>query len=49
MYAAASEESGDNLVNGRGDAYCGMLNLSYNLNLRGIKAYIPEQLKKLQK
>lgn len=49
MYAAASEESGDNLVNGRGDAYCGMLNLSYNLNLRGIKAFIPEQLKKLQK
>ena len=41
MYAAASEESGDNLVNGRGDAYCGMLNLSYILNLRGIKAYIP--------
>ena len=42
MFAAASEESGDNLINGRGDAYCGMLNASYNLALRSIKAYIPE-------
>ncbi|AGX44259.1 L-fucose/L-arabinose isomerase family protein [Clostridium saccharobutylicum] len=42
MFAAASEESGDNLINGRGDAYCGMLNASYNLALRNIKAYIPE-------
>ena len=38
---AAAEESGDNLVGGRGDAYCGMLNASYNLKLRNIKAYIP--------
>ena len=42
MFVAASEESGDNLVDGRGDAYCGMLNASYNLALRNIKAYIPE-------
>lgn len=42
MFVAASEESGDNLINGRGDAYCGMLNASYNLALRNIKAYIPE-------
>ena len=42
MYAAAAEESGDSLLDGRGDAYCGVLNLSYNLALRGIKAYIPE-------
>ena len=42
MYAAAAEERGDNLVDGRGDAYCGMLNCSYNLNLRNIPAYIPE-------
>ncbi|MBQ2824048.1 MAG: L-fucose/L-arabinose isomerase family protein [Oscillospiraceae bacterium] len=42
MFAAAAEEFGDNLVDGRGDAYCGMLNASYNLGLRGIKAYIPE-------
>ncbi len=42
MFVAAAEESGDNLVGGRGDAYCGMLNASYNLKLRNIKAYIPE-------
>ena len=42
MFVAASEESGDNLLDGRGDAYCGMLNASYNLALRNIKAYIPE-------
>ncbi|ADL51977.1 L-fucose/L-arabinose isomerase family protein [Clostridium cellulovorans] len=42
MFVAAAEESGDNLINGRGDAYCGMLNASYNLALRNIKAYIPE-------
>ena len=29
-------------MDGRGDAYCGMLNASYNLKLRNIKAYIPE-------
>ncbi len=42
MFIAAAEESGDNLIQGRGDAYCGMLNASYNLKLRNIKAYIPE-------
>ena len=42
MFIAAAEESGDDLVQGRGDAYCGMLNASYNLKLRGVKAYIPE-------
>lgn len=42
MFVSASEETGDNLVGGRGDAYCGMLNASYNLALRNIKAYIPE-------
>ena len=30
------------LASSRGDAYCGMLNASYNLKLRNIKAYIPE-------
>lgn len=40
MYIAAAEGDGD-LVNGRGDAYCGMLNCSYNLGLRRLKAYIP--------
>lgn len=42
MFVAAAEETGDNLIGGRGDAYCGMLNASYNLKLRNIKAYIPE-------
>lgn len=42
MFFAAAEERGDNLLDGRGDAYCGMLNASYNLKLRGMKAYIPE-------
>ncbi len=42
MYVAAAEETGKNLVQGRGDAFCGMLNASYNLKLRNLKAYIPE-------
>ena len=44
MFIAAAEETSANggLVQGRGDAYCGMLNASYNLKLRGVKAYIPE-------
>lgn len=42
MYCAAAEESENDLLDGRGDAYCGVLNLSYNLKLRNIKAYIPE-------
>ncbi len=41
MYVAAAEGDGD-LINGRGDAYCGMLNCSYNLGLRDLKGYIPE-------
>ena len=42
MFVAAAEERGDNLIQGRGDAYCGMLNASYNLKLRNVKVYIPE-------
>ncbi len=42
MFVAAAEETGKNLVDGRGDAYCGMLNASYNLGLRNVKVYIPE-------
>ena len=42
MFLAAAEETVGDLVNGRGDAYCGMLNCSYNLGLRKIKAVIPE-------
>ncbi len=41
MFVAAAEGDGD-LIDGRGDAYCGMLNCSYNLGLRRIPAYIPE-------
>ncbi len=42
MYIAAAEENVGVLSSDRGDAYCGMLNASYNLKLSGIKAYIPE-------
>ncbi len=42
MFVAAAEETGKNLIDGRGDAYCGMLNASYNLGLRGLRVYIPE-------
>lgn len=43
MFFAAAEESVSVLTTMRGDAYCGMLNASYNLKLRGVKAYIPEE------
>ncbi len=42
MMAAAAEESGDNLIHGRGDAYCGLLSASYNLGLRRQRPHIPE-------
>lgn len=42
MYVAAAEETKDNLIQGRGDAFCGMLNTSYNVGLRGLNPYIPE-------
>ena len=43
MIIAAEEESQNDLVQGRGDAYCGMLNASYNLQLRNVGGYyIPE-------
>ncbi len=42
MLCAAAEETKDGLLDGRGDAYCGMLNASYNLNLRKVNAHIPE-------
>ena len=40
MFVAAAEGDGD-LINGRGDAYCGMLNCSYNLGMRHLTGYIP--------
>ena len=43
MFVAAAEEDYNSVTTaGRGDAYCGMLNASYNLALRNVKAYIPE-------
>jgi len=42
MFAAAAEETGKNLIGGRGDAYCGMLNASYNIGLRKLQVHIPE-------
>ena len=42
MFCAAAEENIPTLADSRGDAYCGMLNASYNLKLRGVQAYIPE-------
>ena len=42
MFCAAAEETQNDLCGGRGDAYCGMLNASYNLKLRNVGAYIPK-------
>ena len=42
MFAAAAEDSGKDLINGRGDAYCGLLSASYNLGLRRLRPHIPE-------
>lgn len=43
MFCAAAEEDYASVTtSGRGDAYCGVLNASYNLALRNVKAYIPE-------
>ena len=41
MFVSAAEGDGD-MIDGRGDAYCGMLNCSYNLGMRHLKGYIPE-------
>jgi len=42
MFTAAAEETKEDLFDGRGDAYCGMLNASYNLGLRNMNVYIPD-------
>ena len=42
MFAAAAEDSGKDLINGRGDAYCGLLSASYNFGLRRLRPYVPE-------
>ena len=43
MFVAAAEETGENLYDGRGDAYCGLLNASYSIGLRNLNPYIPER------
>ena len=43
MVCAAAEENRQTLATDRGDALCGMLNTSYNLNLRRLPAHIPER------
>ncbi|MCL1807235.1 MAG: fucose isomerase [Oscillospiraceae bacterium] len=40
LVTAAAEETAD--FSGRGDAFCGLLNCSYNLALRNVSAFIPE-------
>jgi len=42
MACAAAEESKETLVGGRGDAYCGLLNASYNFGLRKLSVHIPQ-------
>jgi len=42
MFAAAAEDTSKDLIAGRGDAYCGLLNASYNLGLRRLRPHIPE-------
>ncbi len=42
MFCAAAEENIGILKDDRGDAFCGMLNASYNLKLRNVQAYVPE-------
>ena len=41
MIVAAAEESAKDLIGGRGDAYCGMLNAAYNIGLRQLAPHIP--------
>jgi L-fucose isomerase-like protein len=42
MVCAAAEETGENLVQGRGDAFCGMLNAGINFDLRSVNVHIPQ-------
>lgn len=42
LFVAAAEDTGNDLINGRGDAYCGLLSASYNIGLRRLRPYIPE-------
>jgi L-fucose isomerase-like protein len=42
MIVAAAEDTGKDLIQGRGDAYCGLLSTSFNVGLRRLRPYIPE-------
>ena len=42
MLAAAAEETGEDLIHGRGDAYCGLLNATYNAGLRKLMPFMHE-------
>jgi L-fucose isomerase-like protein len=42
MLAAAAEDSGKDLYDGRGDAYCGLLSASYNVGLRNLQVHLPQ-------
>jgi len=41
MVTAAAEDSGRDLYDGRGDAYCGLLSTTYNLGLRRQRVHLP--------
>jgi len=41
MLVGAAEESRKTLIQGRGDAYCGMLNACLNVGLRNLRAHVP--------
>lgn len=41
MYAGIAEDEEARMYDSRRDSYCGMLNCSYNLGIRGVRAYIP--------
>ncbi|MGB6032394.1 MAG: fucose isomerase [Bacteroidota bacterium] len=41
MITAAAEDTGKDLIDGRGDAFCGLLSASYNVGLRGLRVHIP--------
>ncbi|MFO7871141.1 MAG: fucose isomerase [Kiritimatiellia bacterium] len=41
MLTGAAEESRNSLVEGRGDAFCGMLSACFNAQLRNQRAYVP--------
>ncbi len=41
MLTGAAEENAKDLINGRGDAFCGMLNATLNCGLRNLRPYLP--------